>query len=268
MPHARQTNDFASEKPPVNTEVEPLAEVYVGPIKGQRNLNPSVPVVSTVSMPLTRLFRLGGHSEEERDLGQPDITTIARPVPRITTDELGNKQARALAMPRITTSGSPLNQVFLYQEGAAASASLSNPELRTLADDKEKIYVESGVARGHLRFAEPDIEAPAATRPVVQVPGQAMTEASLAQQSIETMKSPLKEVLLLQVQASMFSPASAPAITTQARVADRIVGYVSQSDLAGALAEPGMQPLRKLRCRPYSRLCPGLSRRSPWRRRI
>ncbi len=244
VPLARETSDLASEEPPLDTVVAPLAEVYVSPIDGKINFNPSIPAIATASVSLTNIYKSVVQSDEALLSDRPEITTIAKLVPTITTDELDNKKEQLLGLPGIATTGSPLNRVFHYQEGEHTSASLSTPKLGIPATNRAKIYVESGVARGHLQFAQPGIEAPAATRPVVRVPGQAQAKDSLAEPGLDTSKSPLNEVLLLQDQPSTGSAISAPGIMTQANAHEHVTAYVAQSRLAESLADPRLENLK------------------------
>jgi len=97
---ARKTGDLASETPPIDTEVTPLAEVYVGPVESQGKLSPSAPAISTASIPLSRLFRAGDLIEEEGYLDQPDINTFA------AQDEPGTIRGRIKLEGRTSSLGS------------------------------------------------------------------------------------------------------------------------------------------------------------------
>ena len=249
-PEARAINALASEEPHVDTEVAPLAEVYASTIDGTSNFNPSIPAIATAPVSLTNIYKRVVQSDEVLLSDKPEITTIAELVPRITTDELDKKREQDLGLPGIATTGSPLNQVFLYQKGDDTSVSLFSPELEVPSSHQAKIYVESGVARGHLQFAQPGIEAPAATRPVVQVPGQAQAKDNLAEPGMETRKSLLNEVFPLQDRPSLDSAISIPGITTMAIGHEHVTAYVTQSHLAESLVDPRLEylksPLRTL----------------------
>ena len=240
-PDVHLTEELASDEPPVNTEAAALTEKYVSPVSSQQTVTPSAPAISTDSMALAQIFNSPVAAGESTAFSKPEINTIAVPVPEITADDMEARKDLLLAIAGVATAQSPMNRVFLHQAQTSAVNPVSPPEISSLANDLAHPFVVPGAARESSELATPGIDTDTTEAvSIVATYTPADVEEVLAGPGPATVKSPLNQVFLLQTQLTAIGPVAAPAIATPANVAERVVGFVSHSELADSLAAPAV----------------------------
>ena len=238
-PDVRLVQELASDEPPVDTVVAVLTEKYVSPVSSRQTVTPSAPAITTEPTALTQIFNSPVAGKGSLAFYKPEIATIAVPVPAITAEDMEARNDQSLAVAGVATAQSPLNRVFLHQAQTSAVNPVSAPAVSAQANDLAHPFVVLGAARESSELATPGIDTDSTeAERIVATYTPANVEEVLASPGPATVKSPLNRVFLLQTQLTAIGPVAAPAIATPANVAERVVGFVSHSDLADSLAEP------------------------------